>query len=70
MRTACFKNQPIRITAVLEAIESDWLISNKIETQALRVFFPFSFLSSEYSNTLIQGIALTALTVKEELLLL
>ena len=37
------ENQPIRITAVLEAIESDWIISNKRGTQASRVFFPFSF---------------------------
>ena len=37
------ENQPIRITAVLEAIESDWIISNKRGTQAFRVFFPFSF---------------------------
>ena len=56
MRITCFENQPIRNT-VLEAIESDWLISNKRETQAFRVFFPFSFLSFEYSNTLIQGTA-------------
>ena len=56
MRTSCFQNHPIRITAILEAKESDWLISNKRETQAFRVFFPFSFLSLEYSNTLIQGI--------------
>ena len=55
MRITCFENQPIRITAVLDAIESDWLTSNKRETQAFRIFFPFSFLSFEYSNTLIQS---------------
>ena len=42
-----FENQPIRITVVLEAIESYWIISNKRGTQAFRVFFPFSFLSFE-----------------------
>ena len=40
-------NQTIRIMAVLEAIESDWIISNKRGTQAFRVFFPFSFFSFE-----------------------
>ena len=37
-----FEHQPIRITDVLEAIQSDWIISNKRETQAFRVFFPLN----------------------------
>ena len=66
MRITCFENQPIRITVVFEAIESDWLISNKRATQTFRVFFPFSFLSFEYSDTLIQGISDLALPRKDQ----